>query len=38
MTKLRIGIVGCGSITKYRHAPEMLTMMLQKLLHFVIRI
>jgi UDP-N-acetylglucosamine 3-dehydrogenase len=22
MTKLRIGIVGCGSITKYRHAPE----------------
>jgi UDP-N-acetylglucosamine 3-dehydrogenase len=22
MTKLRVGIVGCGSITKYRHAPE----------------
>ncbi|CAK4845489.1 unnamed protein product [Aphanomyces euteiches] len=22
MAKLRIGIVGCGSITKYRHAPE----------------
>jgi UDP-N-acetylglucosamine 3-dehydrogenase len=22
VTKLRVGIVGCGSITKYRHAPE----------------
>ena len=22
MAKLRVGIVGCGSITKYRHAPE----------------
>jgi predicted dehydrogenase len=22
MTKLRVAIVGCGSITKYRHAPE----------------